>query len=124
VSDWCYCTGGESWTECDTATTREEAIAEATDHARARWSDASSVKIGRKHNYEHADFAHGLGEEIRERIRDRACDEAGEFAEEYPDMKSEPFDTALEEFVLDWLQKHAAEPLFFTVDDEEEVEIA
>jgi hypothetical protein len=48
---------------------------------------------------------------------------AGEYAEEYPDMKSEPFDEALEAFVLDWLQKHAAEPLFFTVDDEEEVEI-
>ncbi len=49
-----------------------------------------------------------------------ADDDGGEYAEDYPDMKSQPFDEALETFVLDWFNKHVEQPRFFTVEGEEE----
>ena len=115
-SDWCYATDGfgENWTECDHASTREEAVIEAVAHAMAR--GFTTAHTGWKRQCTHAEFVRGLGEEIRERLRDRACDTVGDHAGEYPDMKAAPFDEALEAFVLDYLQKHVVGPLFFEVD--------
>jgi hypothetical protein len=122
-SEWCYATDvhGENWNEYEGARTREDAIAEATEYAKDRW--VTPVKIGWKRGYTHEDFVGGLGEDVRDRIRDRAYDNGGEHAEEYPDMKSEPFDEALDGFVLNWLNEHADAPRFFTIEGEEEIAV-
>jgi hypothetical protein len=123
MTDWCYATDvhGENWVECDTAATREEAVKEAVAYALAH--DHTTAHTGWKRRCTHAEFVHGLGEEIRERLRDHACDTVGDHAEDYPDMKATPFDEALEAFVLDYLQKHVGGPLFFEVDGVEEISV-
>jgi len=121
-ADWCFASDrhGNAWIECD-GKTREEAIAEAVEYAKSH--GFTPARIGYKRGHSHADFVGGLGADVRERITDRACDEVGDYAEEYPDMKSAPFDEALEAFVLDWLRRNVPEPRFFSVEGEEEIPV-
>jgi len=118
---WCYATDshGENWNECESATTREQAIAEATAYAAEH--NFKPARIGWKRTYTHDDFVGSLGEDLRETIANRAHDEASDHADDYPDMKAEPFDNAVEAFVLEWLVENAEQPRFFTVEGEEEV---
>lgn len=85
MSDWCYRTSGDHWTECDTATTREEAIVEATEYAKAGDLAApDSVTIGRKHSYAHADFVGGSVINVFA-TKELAEEDAAEVRAEYPE---------------------------------------
>lgn len=110
-SEWCWSyDDGDTWQPC---ASREEAIATATADGH------ETIRIGRCSWASHENLVRGLGEDVRDCLANVAYEDAGEHADNYPDMKVEPFDKALEAFVLAWLKEHAAEPRFFSVHDEE-----
>ncbi len=114
---WVYLGCNDAWHEAES---RDEAVKLAHEaFALEHRSSPSVAKIGRAFPITYSHTVSGLGEDVRERLNAIADDLVGEAAEDYPDMPIRPFDEALEAFVLDWLEKHAAKPEFFQVEDEE-----
>jgi len=118
-NEWCWSTDDEKW---ETAPTREAAIAAAKADAHKR--KRTEYHLGKCSWASHEAMVGHLGEDVREALACRAADDGGDFGDEYPDMPSKPFDEALEAFVLAWLKEHADHPRWFSVEDQETIDLA
>lgn len=119
-SDWCYSSDGEAYTECETARSREEAIAEAI--AEGAPLGYRTMFIGRVKRFNHEDFVHGIGWRVAEWLREQAEGEVGEHAEDYPTCVKD-FETLIEQAVLGVLAQHADVPTFFQAEQVQEISV-
>lgn len=122
TEEWCYSLDEESYTECETARVRAEAVAEASAHARA--AEHSRVWIARVKRYRHEDFVHGIGERVSEWINERASEDVGELADDYPGV-GPGFVEAVEDAIIAVVtQRSDSQPTFFQAESPEEIVVA
>ena len=101
--------GEDSWVEDEDS---------AVDSAMfAKGEETGTVKIyrGEAQKYTHDTFAFDIGADIQEAVWAAAQGEGGEFAEDYLEDLSKEQLGDLTRIVIEWLNKNAAQPTFFSV---------
>ena len=81
--------------------------------------DAVTIFRGERTSFTHGDFASFIGVTIQEHFQEAAYDEGSEHSEDYLDDMTPDHRNDLEKMVVAFLDRHCAQPTFWTVDSVE-----
>lgn len=122
---WCFSYNGETFYSHDELTSRDEAHAFALQEGEQRLQDGLSVWIGkRKPPYTGEEFI-PTADDIIEQMVCAAGEDVGDVSEIWLEFVSKEHKKLLDEMlsktIMEWMEKTDNKPMFFGVEDVEEI---